>query len=40
MQVLKDGGTKGLGKVFALVLAAFAIMMVRTGISVWIQTSR
>jgi multiple antibiotic resistance protein len=37
LQVLKDGGTKGLGKVFALLLAAFGIMMVRTGILGWIQ---
>lgn len=37
MQVLKEGGTKGLGKVFALLLAAFAMMMIRTGISGWMQ---
>lgn len=37
MQVLKDGGTKGLGKVFALLLAAFAMMMIRTGILGWME---
>lgn len=37
MQVLKEGGTKGLGKIFALLLAAFAMMMIRTGILEWIR---
>ncbi len=37
MQFLKEGGTKGIGKVFALLLAAFAMMMIRTGISEWIR---
>ncbi len=35
MRLLKDGGTKGMGKVFALFLAAFAMMMIRTGITEW-----
>ncbi len=35
MRFLKDGGTKGIGKVFALFLAAFAMMMIRTGITEW-----
>ncbi len=35
MRLLKEGGTKGVGKVFALFLAAFAMMMVRTGITEW-----
>jgi multiple antibiotic resistance protein len=39
MRVLKDGGTKGLGKVFALLLAAFAMMMIRTGILGWMKVS-
>jgi multiple antibiotic resistance protein len=36
MRLLKEGGTKGMGKVFALFLAAFAMMMIRTGITEWI----
>jgi len=36
MRFLKEGGTKGIGKVFALFLAAFAMMMIRTGITEWI----
>ncbi len=36
MGLLKEGGTKGMGKVFALLLAAFAMMMIRTGITEWI----
>jgi multiple antibiotic resistance protein len=39
MQVLKEGGTKGLGKIFALLLAAFAMMMIRTGIFEWMRIS-
>jgi len=35
MGLLKEGGTKGMGKVFALFLAAFAMMMIRTGITEW-----
>ena len=37
MQVLKEGGTRGLGKIFALLLAAFAMMMIRTGILEWMR---
>jgi multiple antibiotic resistance protein len=37
MRLLKEGGTKGIGKVFALLLAAFAMMMIRTGITEWIK---
>lgn len=35
MGLLKEGGTKGMGKVFALFLSAFAMMMIRTGITEW-----
>ncbi len=35
MRLFKEGGTKGIGKVFALLLAAFAMMMIRTGIMEW-----
>jgi len=39
MRFLKEGGTKGIGKVFALLLAAFAMMMmIRTGILEWVET--
>ncbi len=37
MRVLKEGGTKGIGKIFALLLASFAMMMIRTGIVEWIK---
>jgi multiple antibiotic resistance protein len=37
MRFLKEGGTKGIGKVFALLLAAFAMMMIRTGIMDWVS---
>jgi len=37
IRFLKEGGTKGIGKVFALLLAAFAMMMVRTGIMDWVS---
>ncbi len=37
MKFLKEGGTKGIGKVFALLLAAFAMMMIRTGIIEWVE---
>lgn len=36
MRVLKEGGTKGIAKVFALLLGAFAMMMIRTGVSQWL----
>ncbi|HUL30387.1 MAG TPA: MarC family protein [Thermodesulfobacteriota bacterium] len=36
LRLLKEGGTKGIGKIFALLLAAFAMMMIRTGIVEWI----
>jgi multiple antibiotic resistance protein len=37
MRLLQEGGAKGIGKVFALLLAAFAMMMIRTGIADWIK---
>jgi multiple antibiotic resistance protein len=37
MGILKEGGTKGIGKVFALLLAAFSMMMIRTGIMEWLE---
>jgi len=37
MRFLKEGGTKGIGKVFALLLAAFAMTMIRTGIMEWMK---
>jgi multiple antibiotic resistance protein len=37
MRVLKEGGAKGIGKVSAVLLTAFAMMMIRTGISEWIR---
>ena len=37
MRVLKEGGAKGIGKVFSLLLAAFAVMVIRTGIMEWIN---
>jgi multiple antibiotic resistance protein len=39
MKILKEGGTRGLGKIFALLLAAFAMMMIRTGILEWMKMS-
>ena len=36
MRLMKEGGAKGIGKVFSLLLAAFAMMMVRIGIKGWI----
>ncbi len=36
MQLMKEGGAKGIGKVFSLLLAAFAMTMVRIGIKGWI----
>ncbi len=35
MQLIKEGGAKGLGKVFSLLLAAFAMMMIRIGLAGW-----
>ncbi len=37
MKVLKEGGTKGLGKIFSIILAAFSVMMVRSGVVEWIS---
>jgi len=37
MRILKEGGAKGIGKVFSLLLAAFAVMVIRTGIMEWIN---
>jgi multiple antibiotic resistance protein len=37
MRLLKEGGTKGVGKVSSLLLAAFAMMMIRMGIREWIR---
>jgi multiple antibiotic resistance protein len=36
MRLMKEGGTKGVAKVSSLLLAAFAIMMVRKGIKEWV----
>jgi multiple antibiotic resistance protein len=36
MRLLKEGGSKGIGKVFSLLLAAFAMMMIRMGLKEWI----
>ncbi|NWF91866.1 MAG: MarC family protein [Syntrophaceae bacterium] len=38
MRFLKEGATKGIGKVFALLLAAFAMMMIRTGMTEWVKS--
>ena len=35
MQLMKEGGAIGIGKVFSLLLAAFAMMMIRMGIKGW-----
>ena len=35
MKLLKEGGAKGIGKVFSLLLAAFAMMMIRMGLEGW-----
>jgi multiple antibiotic resistance protein len=32
MRLMKEGGAKGIGKVFSLLLAAFAMMIIRIGI--------
>jgi multiple antibiotic resistance protein len=37
MRLIKEGGAKGIGKVFSLLLAAFAMMMIRIGIKGWIN---
>lgn len=37
LRVLKEGGAKGIAKVFALLLAAFATMMIRTGVTQWLK---
>jgi multiple antibiotic resistance protein len=36
MRLMKEGGTKGVAKVSSLLLAAFAMMMIRMGIKEWI----
>jgi multiple antibiotic resistance protein len=36
MGLLKEGGAKGIGKISSLLLAAFAIMMIRKGLEGWI----
>jgi multiple antibiotic resistance protein len=36
MRFMKEGGTKGVAKVSSLLLAAFAMMMIRMGIKEWI----
>jgi multiple antibiotic resistance protein len=35
MRFLKEGGAKGIAKVASLLLAAFAMMMIRTGLAEW-----
>jgi len=37
MRILKEGGAKGIGKVSSLLLAAFAVMVTRTGIMEWVN---
>lgn len=37
MRILKEGGAKGIGKVSSLLLAGFAVMVIRTGIMEWIN---
>jgi multiple antibiotic resistance protein len=34
---IKEGGAKGIAKVFSLLLAAFAMMMIRMGIKGWLE---
>jgi multiple antibiotic resistance protein len=36
LRVLKEGGAKGIGKISALLLAAFAMTMIRTGLKQWL----
>ncbi len=38
LKFLKEGGARGIGKVFSLLLAAFGMMMIRTGITGWLQS--
>ncbi len=35
LHLIKEGGSKGIGKVFSLLLAAFAMMMIRLGLQGW-----
>jgi multiple antibiotic resistance protein len=37
MSLMKEGGAKGIGKVFSLLLAAFAMMMIRIGLEGWMD---
>ncbi len=37
MGLMKEGGAKGIGKVSSLLLAAFAMMMIRKGLEGWIN---
>lgn len=37
MRILKEGGAKGIAKVSSLLLAAFAMMMIRIGIQEWMS---
>lgn len=37
MRLMKEGGAKGIGKVFSLLLAAFAMMMIRIGVKGWMS---
>jgi len=40
MQLMKEGGAKGIGKVSSLLLAAFAMMMIRMGLEGWMGLFR
>jgi multiple antibiotic resistance protein len=40
MRLMKEGGAKGIGKVFSLLLAAFAMMMIRMGLEGWFDLFR
>lgn len=37
IRFLKEGGAKGIAKVSSLLLAAFAMMMIRTGLTEWVS---
>jgi multiple antibiotic resistance protein len=37
MRLMKEGGAKGIAKVFSLLLAAFAMMMIRLGLEGWMS---
>jgi multiple antibiotic resistance protein len=37
MRLLKEGGAKGIAKVFSLLLAAFAMTMIRMGLKGWVD---